>query len=72
MGNRSVYQDRLGTHTHIGKALKKTRVRQAEALALQHQNMAVWESEIKPHVTDEILADKIDASVQYVQFKALG
>ena len=33
--------------------------------------MAVWESEIKPHVTDEILADKIDASVQYVQFKAL-
>jgi hypothetical protein len=28
--------------------------------------MAVWEGEIKPHVTDEILADKIDASVQYV------
>jgi hypothetical protein len=37
----------------------------AEALALQTQNAALWSSAIKPFVTDGVLVDKIDASVQY-------
>ena len=37
------------------------------ALALQATNMAVWESNIRPHVTDRVLSDKIDASVRQQQ-----
>lgn len=37
----------------------------AEALALQHSNYALWSSAIMPQVTDDVLVDKIDASVQY-------
>jgi hypothetical protein len=38
---------------------------QVAALGLQVQNQALWEGSILPHLADVVLADKIDASVQY-------
>ena len=37
----------------------------ASPRASQHRNYALWTAEIKPHLTDPVLADKIDASVMY-------
>ena len=61
--------DRMGDVTHRLKGMSpSSRVdavaEKADALALQHQNMALWLTTIKPSLTDDVLADKIDASVQ--------
>eukprot|EP01051_Picozoa_sp_SAG22_P000055 SAG22_NODE_1_length_62449_cov_158.689270_55_plen_168_part_00 len=67
-GDSFMRDDRMGDVT---RHLMNTYIREAAvaekaaALALQTQNYALWSSAIKPHVTDDVLADKIDASVQY-------
>ena len=54
------------THHLMNSAIRGPAVdEKADALALQHRNMELWSSGIKPHLTDDVLADKIDASVQY-------
>ena len=42
-----------------------SRFTQEVALALQRENYALWTSAIAPHLTDDVLVDKIDASVEY-------
>ena len=62
--------DRMGDITHhlVGMSLPQQQAAVDEKLAaknLQLQNYALWTTSIKPHLTDDVLADKVDASVEY-------
>eukprot|EP01048_Picozoa_sp_COSAG05_P010484 COSAG05_NODE_926_length_6575_cov_6.025324_4_plen_294_part_00 len=70
VGDRFMRDDRMGDITsylaHMDAASRERAVAEkATALQLQHRNHALWEASILPHLTDTVLADKIDASIQY-------
>ena len=70
VGDRFMRDDRMGDATsHLKGISASTRAaavqEKATALAIQNANFALWESSIKPHVTDPVLQDKIDASIEY-------
>ena len=60
MGDVSSYLARMDATSRDRAVAEKV-----TALQLQRQNQALWEASIRPHLTDTVLADKIDASVQY-------
>ena len=69
-GDAFMRDDRMGDVTSHLKAMGATERAAAveekvAALALQTGNLALWETAIRPHVTDPVLCDKVDASVQY-------
>ena len=69
-GDAFMRDDRMGDVTsHLtgmsGAEREAAVAEKAEALALQRANQELWESAIRPHLSDPVLADKVDASVQY-------
>jgi hypothetical protein len=69
-GNWFMRDDRMGDVTSHLKTMSAT-VRAAaleekvQALGLQLRNRGLWQSSIMPHLTDPVLVDNIDASVEY-------
>lgn len=69
-GNWFMRDDRMGDVTshlkEMSAAVRAAAVdEKVQALGLQLCNRALWKSKIMPHLTDPVLVDKIDASVEY-------